>query len=307
MTTRPSPAGLGPVGLLLHFRDEVRTAKCVLSLSREGIRDVVVVDNSEDRGSSLARLRSLLTLDGASRVHYVEPGRNLGFSSGVNAGIALVQDELRGRHVLLINNDATLGEGAVAALDQAVSAHARAIAAPRIHGPTGLVDARVYYRHISGIISVTGPGMKGHALLGGACLMVHESLCRAPLFDEAFFFYGDDVEFGFRMGSLGVPLLDVPVATVIHEGSASSTNGSLFYEYHMARAHLVLVSRLGYRGVARIGLLAARSLTLVARAGVRSLRYRSLRAFRGLFMAASDVARGRLRTLTPPADPSDAA
>jgi GT2 family glycosyltransferase len=249
----------------------------------------------------------MLTLDGVPRAHFVEPGRNLGFSSGVNAGIALIQDELQGRHVLLINNDATLTRGTVAGLDQAVSAHTRAIAAPRIHGPTGLVDARVYYRHITGILSVTGPGLKGHALLGGACLMVHESLCHVPLFDEAFFFYGDDVELGFRMGSLGVPLLDVPSATVVHEGSASSTNGSLFYEYHMSRAHLILVSRLGYRGVSRIGLLATRGLTLVARACVRSFRYRSLRAFRGLFMAVGDVARGRFRTLTPPAEPFDAA
>jgi GT2 family glycosyltransferase len=277
----------------------------LLSLAREGVRDVVVVDNSEDGGMSLGRLRSRLDGGSAPATHYVEPGRNLGFSSGVNAGLALVGERLGGRHVLLINNDAVLAPGSLSALEQAVSDLPMAIAAPRIDGPTGLVDARVYYRHISGLLSVSGPGMKGHALLGGACLMVHESLCRTPLFDEAFFFYGDDVELGYRMGSLGVPLLDVPGATVLHEGSASSTNGSLFYEYHMARAHLLLVSRLGYRGAARIGLLATRAFTLLARAGVRSLRYRSLRSFHGLLMAASDLARGRLRTLTPPAEASD--
>jgi GT2 family glycosyltransferase len=295
------------VGLLLHFRDDATTAQCVLSLAKEGIRDVVVVDNSEDRGASLVRLRAQLAIEAAPVMHYVEPGRNLGFGSGVNAGLALIERNLGGRHVLLINNDATLAPGTAAVLEHAVSEHSRAIAAPRIDGPTGLVDARVYYRHVSGTISVTGPGLKGHALLGGACLMLHASLCHAPLFDEAFFFYGDDIELGHRMGALGVPLLDVREGTVIHEGSASSTNGSLFYEYHMARAHLLLVSKLGYRGLARATLLATRGVTLTARASVRSLRYRSLRPFRGLLMATTDLARGRLRTLTPPAGPPHAA
>lgn len=294
------------VGLLLHFRDDAKTAQCVLSLVREGIRDVVVVDNSEDGGASLVRLQLQLEIHAAPEMHYVEPGRNLGFGSGVNAGLALIRHTLSERHVLLINNDATLAPGTVVALEQAVSNHPSAIAAPRIDGPTGLVDARVYYRHLSGTISVTGPGIKGHVLLGGACLMLHEALCRGPLFDEAFFFYGDDIELGYRMGLLGVTLLDVPRGTVIHEGSASSTNGSLFYEYHMARAHFLLVSKLGYRGASRVALLTARSITLIVRAGIRSLRYRSLRPFRGLFMAAGDLTRGRLRTLTPPVGPPHA-
>lgn len=291
----------GPVGLVLHFRDDARTTQCVLSLVEEGLRDVVIVDNSEDAGASLARLRARLPVDALVCVHYVEPGRNLGFSAGMNAGIELIARELSGRHVLLINNDATLAPGSVAALAEAVSAHSRAVAAPCIDGPTGLVAARVYYRHISGILSVKGPGLRGHALLGGACLMVHESLCHGALFDEAFFFYGDDVELGYRMGVAGVALLDIPAAKVIHEGSASSTNGSLFYEYHMARAHLLLVSRLGYRGIARAGLFVVRSVVLTARACVRASRYRSFAAFRGLAMAAMDVVRGRLRNLTPSA------
>lgn len=289
------------VGLILHFRDDARTSACVHSLVREGVRDVVVVDNSEDGGGSLVRLKRRLSQEGAPPIHCVEPGRNLGFSAGVNAGVIRIARDFPARHVLLINSDAALSMGAVSLLAGAVSQYDRAIAAPRIDGPTGLVSARVYYRHITGMLSASGPGLRGHALLGGACLMVHESLCRGTLFDETFFFYGDDVELGYRMGASEVALLDVPEAVVIHEGSASSTNGSIFYEYHMVRAHLLLVSRLGYRGPPRVALLATRAAMLTARACVRGLRYRSFTAFRGLAMAATDVMRGRLRTLTPPA------
>jgi GT2 family glycosyltransferase len=135
--------------------------------------------------------------------------------------------------------------------------------------------------------------------------MVHRSLVRSPLFDESFFFYGDDIEMGYRMGRNGVALVDVPEGIVIHQGSGSSGNGSLFYEYHMSRAHLLLVGKLGYAVPAQLALMGARIVSLMLRAGVRSVRYRSVRPWIGLAMAGFDVIRGRHRTLTPPCYPPE--
>jgi GT2 family glycosyltransferase len=290
------------IAVLLHFRSVDLTLRCVASLDAQGVDAVVIVDNSEDAGFSLSALRAGLP---AGRIHvrYLEPGTNLGFARGVNTAVAAIVSERRDVDLLLINSDATLAPGTVDHLRRAVAGEAAVIAAPSIDGPTGLVPARTYYRHLSGAITPAGPGWLGHGLLGGACLMVHRSLVKAPLFDESFFFYGDDIELGYRMGKHGVILADVPEGIVIHQGSGSSGNGSLFYEYHMSRAHLLLVGKLGYSPPTRIALLGARMVSLGLRAAVRSFRYRSVRPWKGLVMAFFDVSRGRHRTLTPPCDP----
>ncbi|WP_369930564.1 hypothetical protein [Xanthomonas sp. NCPPB 2632] len=286
------------MALVLHFRSAEMTMQCLVSLSRQGLTDVVLVDNSEDGRASLNELeRKLLAV--RMSVVSVEPGRNLGFAAGINLGMAIVERDFAGSDVLLINNDATLSEGTVDRLRQAVSGDRPTIAAPSIDGPTGIVAARTYYRHFSGTINPRGPGLRGHALLGGACLLLHRELARCPIFDDSFFFYGDDIELGFRMSRKGVQLIDVPEGLVIHQGSGSSGNGSLFYEYHIARAHLLLVGKLGYGPVGRAMLFAGRGLFLSIRALIRSLRSASLRPWKGLIMAVSDVARGRLRSLTP--------
>lgn len=289
------------IAVMLHFRNVAMSVRCVGSLVSEGVDALVIVDNSEDDGVSVRELKQ--ELEGASiRVDYIEPGRNLGFSRGVNEAVRLILLRDRDVDVLLINSDATLIPRTVQHLLQAVSGTSPVVAAPSIDGPTGLVPARTFYRHLTATISPAGHGWRGHALLGGACLMIHRELVVAPLFDESFFFYGDDIEFGYRMTRRGVPLVDVPAGVVVHQGSGSSHNGSLFYEYHMSRAHLVLTVKLGY-GVAGCVLLAvSRMLFLVLRAAVRSVRFGSLRPWRGLAMAISDLARGKLRTLTPPAE-----
>jgi GT2 family glycosyltransferase len=290
------------IAVLLHFRSVDLTLRCVASLDAQGVDVVVIVDNSEDAGLSLSAIRMAFPV-GRIRVRYLEPGTNLGFAKGVNIAVAAIASEGRDVDLLLINSDATLAPGTVDHLRRAVAGEAPVIAAPSIDGPTGLVPARTYYRHLTGAITPAGPGWLGHDLLGGACLMVHRSLVKAPLFDESFFFYGDDIEMGYRMSQNGVILADVPEGIVIHQGSGSSSNGSLFYEYHMSRAHLLLVGKLGYALPTRLALMGARMMSLVLRAGVRSLRYRSVRPWEGLAMAVFDVIRRRYRTLTPPCNP----
>lgn len=287
------------VAVLLHFRSAAMTLRCLQSLASEGVDIVVVVDNSEDDGASIVPLRS-----GAAHIPaeivYLEPGVNLGFAAGVNRAVELIAGWGGEYDLLLINSDASLAPGTVGHLRAAVADKSPVIAAPSIDGPTGLVPARTYYRHLSATISPAGPGLRGHALLGGACLMLHHTLVHEPIFDETFFFYGDDIEMGYRMAQRGVALVDVPEGVVIHEGSGSSGNGSIFYEYHMSRAHLLLVGRLGYGMAGRFGLGAGRLFFLTIRALVRSVRHRSLRPWKGLGMALSDLLRGRRRSLTPP-------
>ncbi|WP_170207523.1 glycosyltransferase family 2 protein [Luteibacter pinisoli] len=290
------------IGVVLHFRASELTEACIRSLAQEGLGDAIVVDNSEDGGASLADLRARL-VDSSMRLTFVEPGRNLGYAAGINAALASLGASLGSAHVLLINSDATLAPGTLRRLADSVADDEAVVAAPLIDGPTGLVPARTYYRHFSAMINPVGPGMHGHALLGGACLLISRRLLRLPLFDETFFFYGDDIEFGHRVVRQGGVLRDVPEGVVRHQGSAASGNGSLFYEYHMTRAHLLLVQRLDQGRACRWAMYAGRAVLLPLRACVRMMRFRSLTAWRALLMATADVASGRVRSLTPPSGP----
>ena len=286
------------VALLLHFRNAAQTHDCIASLLREGVDHLVVVDNSDDGGSSLAVLKAMLG-SADSPIFYLEPGKNLGFSRGINAGMALISSTWIGADVLVINNDAVLAEGSLDKLHEAVIGVAPVIAAPRIQGPSGVVSPKVFYRHLSATLRPEPGSRFEHALLGGPCLMVHSSLCTAGFFDETFFFYGDDIELSHRMAAGGVALVEVPGALLVHEGSASSRMGSLFYEYHMARAHLLITGRLGYRLSGRLCLLTCRVFTLTARALFRSVRFGSMKPWKGLAMAWWDFLRGRTRSLMP--------
>ncbi|HEY4146299.1 glycosyltransferase family 2 protein [Pinirhizobacter sp.] len=286
------------VALLLHFRNAVQTHACVLSLLREGVDRLVVVDNSGDGGTSLAALKTMSGV-ASSPIFYMEPDQNLGFSRGINAGMAFISSRWTGASVLVINNDAVLSEGSLEKLRGAVIGVLPVIAAPRIQGPYGVVSPKVFYRHLSATLRSKSGSRFEHALLGGACLMVHSSLCTADFFDETFFFYGDDIELSHRMAARGVALVEVPGALLVHEGSASSRMGSLFYEYHMARAHLLVTGRLGYRLPGRLGLLVCRVFTLAARAFFRSIRFGSMKPWKGLIMAWWDFLRGQTRALNP--------
>jgi glycosyltransferase involved in cell wall biosynthesis len=88
---------------------------CLNSLSAgdlKGMLDIIVVDNASDQ-EVLAYLRAEAV---SGRIKLIENQRNFGFTYAVNQGIALARQE---SDVLLMNNDAIVQGGAVAALQRA--------------------------------------------------------------------------------------------------------------------------------------------------------------------------------------------
>jgi GT2 family glycosyltransferase len=99
--------------------------------------------------------------------------------------------------------------------------------------------------------------------------------------------YGEDVLLGWRLGA--ARMVHVPQVLVWHEGSASSRNGSVFYELHVAAGHWRLAHKLGNNPADSALLLAGRCISLSARALIRAVRLRSLipvlAFFKGLRLA----------------------
>ncbi|MDE2129676.1 MAG: glycosyltransferase family 2 protein [Betaproteobacteria bacterium] len=289
------------VGLVLHFRTPERTLTCLRSLADDGIGEVVLVDNSEDAGRSIEAMQSGLArlADAGLRVEVLQPARNLGFAAGVGMGLEHVSRNQRAS-VLLINSDATLEPGALTAMCGLLLQHGLVV--PRLARRRGSpnVSSLTYYQCFAALIlhrfefnTIKHPS--------GCCLLIRADQVRPDLFDKDFFFYGEDVMLGFDLARRGVSVAECKEATVIHAGSASAKNGSMFYEYHMVRAHWLLARKLARNGFERNLFVAARCVTMPLRACVRSVRGRSLTPWRGLFAATADVLRARCRSFTPPA------
>ncbi len=267
------------IGLTLNFRDAARTHDCVQSLLADGACHVLVWDNSEDGGASAVALRAALVAE--KRVSIEISPVNLGFAAGVNRGIEWIVRRYPGAWVLLINNDACLLPGALAALCDALAHNAVArIAFPDIdHGRR--VIGTVYYQRWFGIFSTRFlPGSNAYA--SGCCLLLDPVQTGSAVFDEDFFMYGEDIELGCRMSGLPGALLHVPGVWVRHEGSASSRHGSPFYEDRMVASHLIMARKMAFNSVAKAGLLLGRALMLPARALLRALRQRSTIPLRAL-------------------------
>ena len=272
------------VGLLLNYRDADRSASCIRSLQSNGILDVVVWDNSADERHSATTLLSEIGGDERIRVH-VSP-QNLGFAAGVNHGLELCEQLHAGARVLLINNDARLLPGALAALANALERCPEAkIAFPAIN-QAGVVSGLAYYHRLTGIL-YDRPRLGCFPYASGCCLLLATERLVPPLFDEDFFMYGEDAELGWRLQQHSPHALAfVDQVLVEHDGSASSGLGSAFYETHMVAAHLILVRKLAGKSIDRAVLFAFRVPILMSRACARALRFHSTAPLTALLRGA---------------------
>lgn len=268
------------VGLTLNFRDAKRTRQCVDSLVANGVKHVVIWDNSGDEGAS-ARLLAEGLVD-FKAVSLIVSSENLGFSIAVNRAIAWIESCFGDVWVALINNDAVFVPGALAKLSRALLRHGGAILAYPDVDHAGDVIGAVYYQRWFGLL-VRRP-LPGSALyVSGCAMLIATERLSGLLFDEDFFMYGEDIELGWRFAQKDHWCIHVSGVGVIHEGSASSGIGSEFYESRMVAAHLLLARRLAKGAFDYALLIFGRFFTLTARAGLRALRYGSILPVRALW------------------------
>ena len=189
---------------------------------------VLVVDNGST-DESVARIR-----EAAPWVELIALPANVGFSAGMNAGIATALNadpELE--FVWVLNNDTVVETTTLAALLR------RANDDPAI----GIVGGRLIEADGTGRVQAMGGGRINLWLgttstdisrserpvehLVGASLLVRRSLLdRIGGFDERYFFYLEDTELSLRARRAGWRLAVAPDATVVHRRGASINRGS---------------------------------------------------------------------------------
>ncbi|EQD75242.1 glycosyl transferase family protein [mine drainage metagenome] len=273
---------LSIAALVLNYRRADLTARCVASLG-DPIRRIYVIDNSDDPWEA-ARLESCLREGrmGESSVRILTPPTNLGFARGMAFGLEAARSEQAWDAYWIMNNDATAGPDLVSGMVAAFEAYGRhALVAPRVSREG--VASRLWYQRLFGLV-LTHPMWGAFPYLNGACLLVPAEGATPRLFDTDFFLYGEDVELSWRLSRQGFPLIEVN-AEYHHEGHAATQNGSLFYEFHTVRGHLLLARKLAVNRGERWLFMLGRMLSLPARASVRSLRNRTLVPWQALIAA----------------------
>lgn len=268
------------VGLLLNYRDAERSACCIRSLTAEGVAQVLVWDNSADGGRSASQLGMEFADD--QRIRIEVSRENVGFACGVNHGLRRCIECFDPDAVLLINNDAYLRPGAIAALHEAALEHPGVSVISMDIDHAGHPQGPMFYQRWSGL-QFKGPVVGAFPYASGCCLWINARRTAFPLLDEGFFMYGEDCELGWRLHQRPGSWFHLPRLLVHHEGSASSGLGTLFYETHMVAAHLLLARKLARSPTEAAFFGCARVPVLLARALRRSFRYQSLRPWHALW------------------------
>lgn len=289
------------VGLTLDYRSPIRTSNCIKSMIDAGITRIVVVDNSAYPQSFKAVQSHQADFPQATIIELVQY-RNLGFSAGVNTGLAEINRHWPCCPVLLLNNDATIGLELPVRLLEALDSDISVVVAYPAMRQQGVRYQGAWYQPWLGLISVNSmPFAVQYA--SGCCQLIAPNRCPGALYDERFFMYGEDVALAWSLRQRGLRQVLVASCEVEHEGSASSGNGSLFYETLLVDSHFRLVSVLSAGNPFRFVLyFGARCFTLPVRALVRALRLRRLTPLMGLIAGIGRALRG---TRGPPGESAD--
>lgn len=182
--------------------------------------------------------------------------RNTGFAVANNLAMRAALARCAGGYTLLINNDMVIERDTIAhlvrALDEAKDVAAMGGLVLDYREPDRVQMAGGALRTGLGLVDVFGAGLDRNqvpagrdlAFVGGGLLLIRlETLREVGLFDESFFVYGEDYDWGARMRKHGYRLAYSTDAVVWHKGSVTVARGSPFQDYHQVRGTLGFVRK----------------------------------------------------------------
>lgn len=303
----PVRRGPGPLDLavvILNYNTRGLLADCLRSVlaGQETVRcQVCVVDNASSDGSA-AMVRAEFPA-----VHLIENRRNLGYSAGNNVGLrwfgfddAPAGGDAAGlpRYALLLNPDTIVPPGTFAAMLAYMDANpAIGVAGPRVRRPDGSLDRacrrsfptpQVSFYRMAGLSRLFPSSRRFNAynleylpedavhpvdsVVGAYMQVRREAILDAGLLDEAFFMYGEDLDWAKRIKDAGWEVWYNGAVELTHVKEAASSQSAkaridfyeamwIFYAKHYRRTTgwwLDLAIRLGI--VAKSGFDVARHL-----------------------------------------------
>ncbi|WP_135556429.1 glycosyltransferase family 2 protein [Paenibacillus cymbidii] len=277
--------------LILSFNTRDLTLQALRSVDRSVTSytyEVIVVDN-DSKDDSVACIRSEFP-----QVHLICNRDNIGFAKANNQAMKVA----RGRYFLLLNSDTEVAPDSLDIMLRFMDERPRVGASGcKVVLPDGSLDkacrrgfptpsASFYYAFGIAKLFPDKPHFNQYqlgylspdeeyavdCLVGAFMLVRRETVEQVGMLDEAFFMYGEDVDWCYRIKSAGWEVYYYPRTTIIHHKRASSRSKpiKITYEFHRAmvlfhRKHYqskynFVVNGLVYAGIGvKLGLAVARN------------------------------------------------
>ena len=294
----PEHSGMARIhGVILNYNTAELLRRC-LQHSFASVTShqftLTVVDNGS-RDDSLSMLRAEFP-----EVAVIRSERNLGFAGGNNLALRAIIEQMPPdadrdhEYILLINTDLFLAPESLETLTNFMEEHPEAgVVGPRVEKRDGSLDLacrRSFPTPANAFFKLFGLSRRfpGHARLAdynlthldpgqltevdavmGACMMVRlAAIDQAGLLDEAFFMYGEDLDWAYRIKERGWRVYYNPQTRVLHYKGATSARSSwrmivefyramyLFYRKHYAARSSRPVNWLVACGIAVRGAIA---------------------------------------------------
>jgi N-acetylglucosaminyl-diphospho-decaprenol L-rhamnosyltransferase len=271
----PEPEVHKVSAIVVSYKTGEALLECLAALENEPAVDEIMLVNNGNPVEMLERVE-----DGYSKsrkLKIIGGGVNRGFAAGVNLGVA----EASGDRLLIINPDAVLQPGAVAALAIAAEGAAEpAIVGGKIYGTDGKEQRGGRRRRLTmrsaaatflgmGWLRAVNPAFVNinrnnepepegpapmDAVSGALMYMSASSFRRLGGFDDGYFMHVEDLDICRRAEADGGSVIYTPHASALHFG-ATSDAPSLFVEKHkgagLSRYFLKFAETPGEKAAAR--------------------------------------------------------
>lgn len=233
--------------MTLTWNNYAYTAAAIASLQRSeyAFSRIIVVDNGSTDGS-IDRLEAEFH---DPQLLFVRNPVNEGFAAGMNIGFREAQAQ-GAEMIFCVNNDTETDPRCVGLLVDALRRDPGAgVAGPTIyyHGkPRKIWQAGGEMRRLRAGVVVPLKGRTADEVpreprtvtfLTGCAFLFHTALLtRVGYLDTAYFFYGEDLDYGLRVAAAGLTMVYVPAATVWHKiEDIARDRTSPFVLYHLGR------------------------------------------------------------------------
>ncbi len=206
--------------IIINYQTWQTTLDLLKSLGTHKNVEILVIDNGPDDALT-APIKELYPY-----IRYELMQKNVGYAAAVNKGIEMSQ----GEWIMILNNDMeTTIEDILALVGHALN-HNYMVATPRLIKSNGHIQDNVGYfddcsTHLINCIfarprlintSAIEKPTKVDLATGGAVLFHRDVIKRVGKWDERFFMYFEDIDFGLRLKKAGIPVLYVPEVEFHH-------------------------------------------------------------------------------------------
>ena len=233
--------------IVLNYNNGLKTVSALKSIFGQSVdnHSVAVVDNcstddsieiissyfaTNDLNFSIIQNESYQSRNNAHfpRFAIIQAEKNGGYSYGNNTGIRYARSLKTFSHLLIINNDVILPSDFLECMlskyhELQISSGSKKIAMGAAeHSPGGTLNHRgFHYLHIPTSITFFKPVWPCFKYIVGSCIFLDID---APLMDESFFLYFDDIQYSKILLRQGYLLFSNENSAYIHEGGGRDSS-----------------------------------------------------------------------------------